>query len=542
MPLSDGGEMAWPPKEWHPVTLRYAEHAAWYSGDPQQLGAAYVGTQAPITVGGQAMWRTNFDRFWARTQFAPQRRQMLHIPIASDIATTSADQLFSQTPAFVIEEAESSKTGGAAAIQDRLDDLVEAAEIGQTLTEAAELAAALGGTFLRVTWDREVEPDHPLLTMVDVDQAVPEWRWGRLTAVTFWSVVEMSDNPAGHKEVWRHLERHEPGVVLHGLYRGTDAHLGERMPLAAMPSLYLDDDVVQTGIDDLTAVYVPNMRPNRVHRGSSPGRNCGRSDYDGVEPLMDALDETWTSWMRDLRLARARLIVPQEYFDVQGKGKGALFDVDQEVFEALPMSFGRDSGTMITPSQFAIRTAEHGATAMGLVERIISAAGYSASTFGLQDSESRRAVTATEIINRERRSFVTRAKKIRYWTGPLARILETLLAIDAAQFGGPGSLRPRVDFDPDVHDDPQEMAATVQALRAATVLSVETAVRMVHGDWSDEEVEAEVQRIDDEGKAQMPDLTGFGAPAPADQQAPGQEQQPVAVPAAGTANGARGGA
>src|SRR5205085_1548181 len=88
-----------------------------------------------------------------------------------------------------------------------------------------------------------------------------------------------------------------------------------------------------TGIDKLTASYVPNMRPNRRYRGL----DLGRSDYQGVEDLLDALDETWTSWMRDLRLGRGRLVVPEAYLQSLGRGQGADFDADREVYAALEM-------------------------------------------------------------------------------------------------------------------------------------------------------------------------------------------------------------
>jgi hypothetical protein len=37
----------------------------------------------------------------------------------------------------------------------------------------------------------------------------------------------------------------------------------------------------------------------------------GRSDFDGSEQWFNRLDGVWTSWMRDLRLARGRILVPE---------------------------------------------------------------------------------------------------------------------------------------------------------------------------------------------------------------------------------------
>jgi A118 family predicted phage portal protein len=340
-----------------------------------------------------------------------------------------------------------------------------------------------------------------MLRSVDADAAVPDFQWGQLVAVTFWHVVGGSDYLGGtglisdDKEVWRLLERHEPGFILTGLYKGTRTHLGISMPLDALGLAALPDPVVETLIDDLTAVYVPNVRPNRVFRGTP----LGRSDYDGIEAEMDALDESATSLMRDLRLARARLIVAGGLLETQGKGKGAKFDLDQEVWEEAPTgipNFGADN--LITPSQFAIRADDHLKIIKSKIETIIIAAGYSSTSFGF-DEPRRVPATATEIVNRERQSFLTRSKKIAYWTTPIEDILEAMLEIDAQHFQPHGVARPRVDFADSIRDDAQQTATVVHTLRSAEAASAEIRVRMVHPKWSDTEVEAEAKRILAEG-------------------------------------------
>lgn len=207
--------------------------------------------------------------------------------------------------------------------------------------EGHDVAAALAASpederqvFLRATWDRELV-DRPLLTVMQPDGALPEFRFGMLRAVNFWR-----EHPGSTEAtVWRHVERHESGRIMHALYEGTVGNVGRAVPLAEHPetadlaaSLSDDDVSIPTGIRDLTAAYVPNMLPNRLHRGSE----IGRGDYDApIRDLFDALDETWTSWMRDIRLARARLIVPDGYLRNEGPGQGASFDDDREVWHSL---------------------------------------------------------------------------------------------------------------------------------------------------------------------------------------------------------------
>ncbi|MET8335488.1 hypothetical protein ABZV14_11485 [Streptosporangium canum] len=258
-----------------------------------------------------------------------------------------------------------------------------------TLLEGAEVGAALGGYYLRALWDTEVSK-RPWLAAVHADAAVPEFRWGKLAAVTFWRVVEQLDDHT----FLRHLERHEPGRILHGLYSGERGDLGKPIPLASNPATAGLQPVVETKIKKLTAVYVPNMRPNREWRNLPAGANLGRSDFAGpVLSLMDALDETCTSWMRDVRHGKGRIHVLSSYLQSQSPGKGAYFDPDREVYEALNV-LGGDDRMEITATQFAIRVAEQRDTAAELLASILRATGYSTHSFGLTGDV---AVTATEV-------------------------------------------------------------------------------------------------------------------------------------------------
>lgn len=488
MPLPANGAV-WPPPE---VSKLYAEMRvddAWYAGERRRLAEVYRGQQHRED-GRRRLWARH------RQQQSGKGDGRLHIPLAGDIATASADLLFSEPPVFTVADP---------VTQDRLVDLVESGGIANTLLEAAEVAAALGGVYLRITWDASLAA-RPLLTTVHADAAVPDFRWGRLTGVTFWH--ELASDSA---TVWRHLERHEPGRILHGLYQGTPDRLGTRAPLTEHPetaalagSLGPEGDAIETGIPELTAAYVPNIRPNRRHRGSP----FGRSDYAApLHDLMDALDETWSSWLRDIRLARARLLVPDGYLRDQGPGRGASFDDDREIWQLLNIPPTEAGG--ITLSQFAIRVAEHQSTADAIVQQAVRSAGYSAQTFGLGDQGG--AVTATEVKARERRSMTTRGKKARYWMPELADMLFVMLRLDRVLFtAGLVPERPRVTFGDSVSEDPASTAQTLSLLQQAQAVSTDTKVRALHPDWDDTAVQEEVDRILTETGQAVPDPMQVG--------------------------------
>lgn len=495
MPLPTGGP--WPPPQYQPIYDTYTVLDAWYRGDADRLSTIYgalADKTRPVNrpsqyrggiVGALARW------FWGQPTPAGQRRTKLHVPIASDIATMSSDLLFSEPPAITVKTPET---------QARIDEM--APDLQATLLEGAEVGAALGGYYLRAVWDRDVAP-RPWLGVVHADAAVPVFRWGRLYAVTFWRVVE--ELPDGQRLL--HLEHHEPGWILHGLYRGDPGMLGDQLPLNDHPETARLQPEIQTGLSRCTAVYVPNMLPNRDLRSHPVGQHLGRSDFAGpVLGLMDALDEAWTSWMRDLRLAKARLIVPSSYLQALGRGQGAAFDPDQELYEGLE-TIGEGDRMEISAQQFAIRVQEHRDTQAELLAAILRAAGYSAQSFGLSGEV---AITATEVAAKERRSLVTRGKKALYTMPPLADAIEMLLQLEASDLfrSDVPPDRPDIEFGDSVSPDAMQLAQTAELMRRAEAVSTETLVRMLHPDWDDPAVQAEVARIRDEAGALTADPIG----------------------------------
>src|SRR5690625_3360325 len=144
MALPEDPSMTWPPEGWQKVYDQYREHSAWYSGDPNQIADVYASlVQTPTPRG----------RCWA-ADLRAERRVMLHVPIAGDIAETSADLLFAEVPDIRIPEAHGeSAPQDAKDAQERLWQIIDRGGIHNRLIEGAESASALGGVFIGPVWD-----------------------------------------------------------------------------------------------------------------------------------------------------------------------------------------------------------------------------------------------------------------------------------------------------------------------------------------------------------------------------------------------------
>ncbi|MFE3586787.1 hypothetical protein ACFXOY_04600 [Streptomyces niveus] len=209
--------------------------------------------------------------------------------------------------------------------------------------------------------------------------------------------------------------------------------------------------------------------------------------------------------MRDIRLARARLIVPDGFLRNEGPGRGASFDDDREVWHSLKMP--PNEGTGITLAQFDIRLEEHARTAESLMRQAAQAAGYSPQSFGLDGDG--QPVTATEVDSRIARSMVTRRKKAGHWKHGVADMCHVMLLLDAKLFGSKiKPERPRVEFGDGVAESAEQTATTLDLLARAGAVSTATKVKIFHPEWDDTAVKAEVAAILVETGAAAPDPSG----------------------------------
>ena len=505
LPTSD---QPWPPTD-ERIQTALGDWDAWYASEPDRLHDRYANRgvrelpeNRPAQYRG-GVWGRLARWFWGAPLTPGERRTRLHVPLAGDIARTSSRLLFSEPPQL---------TAGNAATQARLEQLV-AGGLHPTLLEAGELAAALGGVYLRVVWDDQVA-DRPWISPVAADCVIPDFAYGRLRGATIWTVVATD----GHT-VWRHLERHERGWILHGLYEGTAGMLGRPVPLqdqektAPLAAMVNSEGAIDTGAPKhLTASYMPNVRPARAWRHIPSAAWWGQSDYQGIEPIMDALDETYSSWMRDIRNGKGRVIVPASMLTSNGAGQGASWDQEREIYTGLNiMQRPSDASSKLDVVQFQIRVAEHRDTCRELTDLAVHQAGYSLGTFGADGDG--QAVTATEILARNARSMTTRAAKALYGGPAIADALAALLAVEAgARFRVKGlDLEPpKVEFQDSISDSQGELAQTATLLRQAEAASTETLVSMLHPDWDDRQVTAEVDRIQGEKAVADPVLLGAG--------------------------------
>lgn len=477
--------MNWPPS--NVLTYKMAEHAAWYSGEVDLLSNFYsnVNTQ---TIFGTARSIGSRGMFWGR-QVRNQNDILIHVPIASDIAETSSNFLFGESPMVKIAQAHLEQAQQSYKdTQTKLDDMLLENGFFRKVLEAAEACAAIGGVFIKLAYDEELSP-YPIPVVMQADRAIPEFSFGILTKVTFWK--ELPESTAETK--YRLLETYEKGSISYALYKGSSDKLGSKVGFDTCEETKLLQETVQT-IDELLAVYIPNVLPNRIDRNSY----LGRSDLQGIERLMDGLDETFSDWLRDIVLAQAKLHIPESFIGKNPDGTDR-YSFDQMLYVKLDMDPTQEKQPL-TATQFAIRANEFEKSALNFLERIITSAGYSPQSFGLNIQG--RAESGTALSMRERKSFSTKSKKQSYWDIALKRLVKLMILVYDEELSGDLAEDATINiaFSDGFTNDFGEIATSVKMISDAQAVSTDTKVRMLHPEWTEDQIKAEVQKIVDEGK------------------------------------------
>lgn len=454
----------------------YSKYDAWYSGDKNKL-------------------TNNADRnhFWTNRKSCIRK---LHVPIASDIATYSSDLLFSERPRIILNKDDEE-------LNKSFNELLIQNDFFGKLNFAGEICSAFGDVYLKINWDKELF-NYPVINVISPELALPEFTFGIMTSISFISVIKKSGE-AENPDYYRLYEKQEKGIIYSELYKGKRDTLGKRI---SFKDIGLDiEEEVNTQIDDLMAIHVPNMMPNRNTKNS----NLGRSDLEGSIDLMDSLDEVYTSWIRDVRLSKARMMIPIDYLRTKetpidmGQESVFYFDEEEEMFIGLDIETDKMSNPGITMSQFEIRASQHLETAQEFLERIIINAGFSPQSFGLKIEG--RAESGTALNIRERRSFISKSKKETFWKTRLEKLLKSFIKVNNEVFSAniPDN-NVVVEFQDSITNDLNSLASSIDLINRAQAASVKTKVSIIHPDWTDNQVNNEVMAIQTEQGILVPDI------------------------------------
>lgn len=473
---------------------------------------------------GRAFLESDRDKLRKRAAWTDQSKPYKVDPLPERMADARADFLWGEEPN--IAPAHPSD-------EDRLKELVEGnGDLVGDFHSAERDVAGEGQKWWRIYVDRDVA-EVPLLEWHSRDTVIPLFIGRRLMAVALVTVLEGAGRAGARTAIYRHLEVHVDGAVVHVLLRGSAKRLGQEVPLDEHDETaeLLDGELGPNG-RVAWAHGLPMLMgriPNRRRRGST--RLEPVSDFSSVEDFLLDLNESVTIGSTNMRLtAKKRAIMPQSAaqqatpragigagIDLIDRGDGSMVpadgrsmvDLGEDVFIVDPMDaeLGRDAPAPFRILEYSFDAEPLIAWRAELVEGALTRVGLTPQWVGVNARNAEGyAVSGTAL----RFKLVPTTNAGRRWARPwdgadgTGRILSLMAQVDALpeEDGGFGADWTSPD-EPMIVEranplptDEVEEAQVESTLVNARVRSRRQSIKAQHPDWTDEQVDSELELIE----------------------------------------------
>jgi len=424
------------------------------------------------------------------------------------LSNLSADLLFGEQPDFLAGD--ESDEGAIEA----LDRLVRDNEIYTTLYEAALAGSFRGDAVLKVRWGQrnpEIEnsPEEAIIEELPPVIYFPETDEDNIRRVKAVNLAWLKSALRDSKQKFIRVERHTPGLIENLLFElpesgGASIELKAAKP-AAFSDVYLlgeePEETVQTKLPFIPVFHVPNFR-----YGS---RFWGISDYQGLEPIFEALNERVSQIDEVLRKHVApKLLLPPGMIDEDGK-------IRFDQMESITM------GPQDQPPSYITWDA-HLTAAFSQVDKLLEflfiLSETAPSVFGLDKygiAESGRALKLRMI-----RTLAKIGRKRNYWDRAIRRALYAAMLLEQAHGGAKYEpVEPTIRWADGLPEDMVEMAEIEEKRLKSGNTSVQSSIERLDGA---DRVEEEMARMGDEEEQALV-LTGAG----------GRRGEPAQVPEEG---------
>lgn len=464
----------------------------------------------------------------------PEDRTYVVDPLPATIATAFADLLFGEDPTITSAQSAQAEQKAAPVGQEGadtdanegpdedsvpdddvgdednntdqgwLDDLIEANDLPSELRRAEEICSSEGEVWWRIYVD-EAQMPHPILEWNSRSNVRPYYRGRKLICAAFVSDIHREEVPGREVILYKFVQLQTEGYVRNLLFRGTPMMLGTAVPLTERPETSQLEEEWEHGLGMLAGRI-----PNKLGRD----RRFGISDFRGVKELILSLNEATTVGHENMRLvAKRRVVVPATSLQEDGR-----FDASEDVLISDPLDQSLDgkngSNFQVLEYSFdaealiAYKSDLAGIilTRVGIAEQFVNANSRSATSQGM-------ATSGTALRLRLIPTTLAAQGKARFWNDALPKILMLMQLVDALppQKGGfgrswamPGK-PPTVELSQPLPQDETEQITQHATAVAAEIESRKTAIEDLHPDWTQSQVEAEMQQIENE-------IRVFGAP------------------------------
>ena len=357
-------------------------------------------------------------------------------------------------------------------------------------------SSGLGFTPIKLSIDRDIE-DMPLIEVIDPMKYESQTRRGFVYLHKAKTRKEVDKTMYEIQEV--HYKKDGKPVIEYKVYNvqgnTTEVKLNEltQEELEKLGLDHLDGNPIITDFESLHDLPVI-LHNNTAYNTFFPNAPYGEPDTQGLDLIEDALSETLSNLIEEIRKGRIKVLISEELVKRDGDGKALGFD-DFKLDYELMGRFEAEGKNLIQIVQGEINSEKYVKAIGALIMYACNKAGLHPITVGLTGVESIAASDESQ-QEREKVSMRTREEKLARWRETLKRLFKRVLEVDDIMQSRPiGDYKIHIEFGEFSNPTPQAIISVLNEAVTAGVMSMRKAQDKWQGeDLTDEEKEIEYIR------------------------------------------------
>lgn len=491
-------------------TQRILEYKTWQTGNSYLIEKFYKNTNSEF----------NQSFFWAKV---PAKAIKRHSGVPRQIANKNGTIIFggdfkisvdvykqgnSEDVSNTINEKESKQ------MTDTVNALVDKMNLLNNLRKQAVIDSWCGHSFGKLSFDTSIS-QYPIYEIFDLTKAEAIVERGIVIAYIFKSYYQKKLGSTHVDYLFKETyTTNEVGdaMILNELFKLENGK-EIRVPLIEIEETKeLEDNFVFNGLKGMLAFGKPNILPNNEFSDTP----YGASDYQSAIDSFDALDEAYSELYQEIRNNKTIRYTPKTMISDENG-----LDPFITNYQLVESSLDQNANQKIEIQNIEDKTESLLRKYREALTTAINNAGLSPLALGITGLE---AINAGEASQKERNrvTLETRKDKIQnYWTPYLKEFLTQLLAFNNWIVKNVGAKQEGIDtsnitfensniilnFGNYIVEDETNVITRWSTAKQSGVASVETAVREIHTDWSEEQILEEVTKIKFENNLGVEDPT-----------------------------------
>jgi len=423
---------------------KFEEYNVWYEGDEQELARYYNNTsfnESDVRVKENYLYRNTF-----------KSERIIHSGLPRLISDTMARLIFSGG----VEITEENN-------QDRLDLILKNNKMNKQHFDGASKESGFGEFAYKLSIDTDLEEVIIIETVKPCSYNAVYYR-DRLELVEFFEIYKEDKN------LFKLVEIYGKGFIDYALF----IKKGNKWNQTDLSQSKKTQELERVDFD--TPIILAMVKTNKTI--------LGRSDYEGIISEFDSLDEMWSTFSEEGRMAKTDIYYPQDKL-INGQVDPRMVKRYVKVETAI------DFESKIQYEQPDMRTDVWDEAINSHITNILANTGLSKTSIGLDGAGANASAASRREL--EKASLRTRASRIEMWDEFLTEFYTLVLnAQDIFENNTPKDYEVIVTFGNYITDTIQEKVTQIKELALLGFVDNEFTLNYVFGDSVNEE---EKQRI-----------------------------------------------